>query len=43
MDDRLQMRRLLPSRFRSDALEASPDSTQDKSKPEKAPAPKSPG
>ncbi len=42
LDDRLQMRRLLPSGFRSDAPEASPDSAQDKPTPEKAPAPKSP-
>ena len=43
IDDRLQMRRLLPSGFRSDAPEAAPDTAQDKPTPEKAPAPKSPG
>jgi hypothetical protein len=43
IDDRLQMRQLLPSGFRSDAPEASPDSAQDKPTPVIAPAPKRPG
>jgi hypothetical protein len=43
LDDRLQMRRLKPSGFRSDALEMSPDSAKDEPMPEKAPAAKSPG
>ena len=43
IDDPLIVRLHAPTGFRSDALEASPDSVQDKSMPEKAPAPRSPG